>query len=104
MYMYMYNGCIHVCNYVMDRKPPSISVLYYIPPPPTHTPPSASLQPAFSLNSKVAYDHRTHAMNLIKSTPLDYLMCLVYPRLYALHMLTENVSELNFYKYVVADY
>ena len=49
-------------------------------------------QPAFSLNSKVSFDGRTQAMNLIKSLPLDYLMCLVYPRLYALHMLTEKVS------------
>ena len=61
---------------------------------------SLSLQPAFSLNSKIAYDYRTHAMNLIKSMPLDYLMCRIYPRLYALHMLTENVSE----HYIAAQY
>ena len=49
------------------------------------------LQAAFTLSMKVSYDRRTQAMNLIKALPLDYLMCLVYPRLYAVHLLSEKV-------------
>ena len=36
-------------------------------------------------------------MNQIKCLPLDYLMLMVYPRLYAVHLLTENVSILRVY-------
>ncbi len=50
------------------------------------------LQPAFTLSTKVMYDRRVQMMNLIKCTPVDYLMRLLYPRLYAVHMLTERVS------------
>lgn len=50
------------------------------------------LQFAFSLSQKISYDRRTQAMNLIKCTPLDYLLCILYPRLYAVHMLTEKVE------------
>lgn len=46
--------------------------------------------PAFSLNSKISYDVRTHAMNLIKTLPLDYLMAYIHPRMYAVHLLTEK--------------
>lgn len=48
-------------------------------------------QAAFTLSSKVSYDRRTQAMNHIKCMPLDYYMCTLYPRLYAVHLLTENV-------------
>ena len=51
------------------------------------------LQPAFTLTTKVTFDARTQAMNFIKTLPLDYLMCRIYPRLFALHLLTEKVEE-----------
>ena len=54
----------------------------------------ALLQIAFTLSSKVSYDRRSQLMNQIKCLPLDYLMLMVYPRLYAVHMLTENVRRL----------
>ena len=40
---------------------------------------------AFTLNAKVSMDARAQAMNIIKATPLDLLMLIMYPRLYALH-------------------
>ncbi|CAI8053134.1 Protein transport protein Sec24A [Geodia barretti] len=50
--------------------------------------------PAFTLSSRISYDVRAQTMNLIKSTPLSYLMPTIYPSLYALHSLTEqNVVE-----------
>ncbi|XP_064387627.1 protein transport protein Sec24A-like isoform X2 [Halichondria panicea] len=45
---------------------------------------------AFTLSQKSSYDSRTQAMNLIKTLPLDYLSCTIYPRLYALHTLSEQ--------------
>ena len=51
-----------------------------------------SLQPAFTLNAKVSMDARAQAMNIIKATPLDQLMLIVYPRLYAIHTLTDEVG------------
>lgn len=53
------------------------------------------LQPAFTLTTKVTFDARAQAMNLIKTLPLDYLMCRIYPRLYALHLLTEKVWNIS---------
>ena len=38
-----------------------------------------SLQPAFTLNAKVSMDARAQAMNIIKATPLDLLMLIMYP-------------------------
>ncbi len=38
-------------------------------------------------------------MNLIKTLPLDYLSCTIYPRLYALHTLSEQVSFTVFNAY-----
>ena len=43
----------------------------------------------------MGYDQRCQAMNQIKCMPFDYLLCLFYPRLYAVHMLTQNVSHLG---------
>ena len=51
-----------------------------------------SLQPAFILNAKVSMDARAQAMNIIKATPHDQLMLIVYPRLYAIHTLTDEVG------------
>ena len=51
-----------------------------------------SLQPAFTLNAKVSMDARAQAMNIIKATLLDLLMLIMYPRLYALHTLTDEVG------------
>ena len=51
-----------------------------------------SLQPAFTLNAKVSMDARAQAMNIIKATPHDQLMLIVYPRLYAIHTLTDEVG------------
>ena len=50
-----------------------------------------SPQPAFTLSSRIGYDVRAQVMNLIKSSPLYYLMPSIYPSLYALHALTEQV-------------
>ena len=62
-----------------------------------------SLQPAFTLNAKVSMDARAQAMNIIKATPLDLLMLIMYPRLYALHTLTDEVgmaTEQTHYTYL----
>ena len=51
-----------------------------------------SLQPAFTLNAKVSMDARAQAMNIIKATPHEQLMLIVYPRLYAIYTLTDEVG------------
>ena len=60
-----------------------------------------SLQPAFTLNAKVSMDARAQAMNIIKATPLDLLMLIMYPRLYALHTLTDEVGMATEQKHTI---
>ena len=38
-------------------------------------------------------DERAQAVNLVLTLPLDYLMANIYPRLYALHALSEKVTK-----------
>jgi hypothetical protein len=49
-------------------------------------------QPAFRSSSNVRVDDRVFAMCQFKSLPLDALMQSVYPDLYPLHNLTDEVS------------
>ena len=50
-----------------------------------------SLQPAFTLNAGIRIDPSVQAMNLILTLPLNYLLVNIYPRLYALHTLSDKV-------------
>jgi protein transport protein SEC24 len=53
---------------------------------------SVVLQPAFRSSSNVRVDDRVFAMCQFKSLPLDALMQSVYPDLYPLHNLTDEVN------------
>ncbi|XP_014678534.1 PREDICTED: protein transport protein Sec24B-like [Priapulus caudatus] len=47
--------------------------------------------PAFRLGQSTKLDHRVFAMNEMKTKPLRWLMLNIYPRLYAVHNLTDEV-------------
>ena len=55
-----------------------------------------SFQMAFRVGTSTKLDDRTNALEMCKNLPLKYLLQEVYPDLYPVHMLDENVSQTFF--------
>ena len=51
---------------------------------------------AFRVGTSTKLDDRTNALEMCKNLPLKYLLQEVYPDLYPVHMLDENVSQIFF--------